>query len=389
MDQRKSTSTDITSSTSNNSNNNNNSKSKSNSDKSSNNIGNCSAGTSMSTRSTIKIRVKCNNNNTNEDLTITISLTASVDLLKDKIRLSMGSNVSRDQYLRLICSGRLLAPDTIKLSEFQCIKNDCVVHAVLAAPGVRGGQQATLSRERRHPSVRRFRGMGVGSNGLILPRRTDADEDEDEDIELGGQRLGFDRLRANGLSRSEINALRIYFSSQVDRFIEQRNQLRPPQQQQQQQDQNNSNNNSNNSSSSSNENTTTNSNTDENPRLQRFRMEDEWMERQGPHSEFHLNVNSNNTINPFLLPRSSQTLMNNMNMDIEPTLIANNYRSGIGSLGTDRDLIWGFVLGYTFGFMTMLFLWLPTVPHKQRVGILSGLCFHMAMSVFAKELVKV
>ncbi len=61
----------------------------------------------------------------------------------------------------------------------------------------RGGQQATLSRDRRHNNQRRLRGVGIGSNGLILPRRSSSDDDGDgEDIEEGRQRMGFDRLRA-------------------------------------------------------------------------------------------------------------------------------------------------------------------------------------------------
>ena len=62
----------------------------------------------------------------------------------------------------------------------------------------RGGQQATLSRDRRHSSQRRPRGIGIGSNGLILPRRNNSNDDDDDndDIEEGRQRRGFDRLRA-------------------------------------------------------------------------------------------------------------------------------------------------------------------------------------------------
>ena len=72
----------------------------------------------------------------------------------------------------------------------------------------RGGQQAALSRDstdsgnQSSSTQRRLRGIGVGSNGLILPNRNsdDDDDDEDDDIEEGRQRRGFDRLRAVSLS---------------------------------------------------------------------------------------------------------------------------------------------------------------------------------------------
>jgi hypothetical protein len=79
----------------------------------------------------------------------------------------------------------------------------------------RGGQQAALARDsnttfrnsgtianltgrRNRLNQRRFQGIGIGSNGLIIPRRNsnDDDDEEEEDVEEGRQRMGFDRLRA-------------------------------------------------------------------------------------------------------------------------------------------------------------------------------------------------
>lgn len=304
------------------------------------------------------------------------------------------STISRDRYLRLICSGRLLAPDSTVLSDFKCIKDGSFIHAILAAPGVRGGQQATLSRDRRHSSQRRPRGIGIGSNGLILPRRNNSNDDDDDndDIEEGRQRRGFDRLRANGMSRSEIAAIRTYFSRQVDHFIEQRNQLE------------NSNDTTTNATTSTNSNSSTddntntndtanangNTNANEDPRIQRLRREEEWMERQGPYSEFRLNINSSN---PLL---RSRAYINGIEIDTTTggAGAMNDFRSGgggssiMGALGTNRDFIWGFVLGYSFGFMTMFIVWLPTVPHKQRVGILCGFCFHMTLRIMERKAIQ-
>eukprot|EP00551_Chaetoceros_affinis_P014969 CAMPEP_0203696046 /NCGR_PEP_ID=MMETSP0091-20130426/7353_1 /ASSEMBLY_ACC=CAM_ASM_001089 /TAXON_ID=426623 /ORGANISM="Chaetoceros affinis, Strain CCMP159" /LENGTH=387 /DNA_ID=CAMNT_0050567747 /DNA_START=94 /DNA_END=1254 /DNA_ORIENTATION=- len=293
---------------SNNSNNNNSSSS------SSNNNGNDNSASNTSDDGNSNAMNICNKNNDSSSSSNKNINTPTIANL---------TTISRDRYLRLICSGRLLAPDSTALSDLKCIKDGSVVHAILAAPGVRGGQQATLSRDRRHSSQRRLRGTGIGSNGLILPRRNnDEDDDDGEDIEEGRQRMGFDRLRANGMSRSEIIAIRAYFSRQVDRFIEQRNQL-----------ENNSNSNTNTSNNSS------NNNGNEDPRIQRLRMEEEWMERQGPYSEFRLNINSSN---PLL---RSRAYINGIEIDTTTADGMNEFRSGrgasiIGALGTNRDFVW-------------------------------------------------
>ena len=185
------------------------------------------------------------------------------------------------------------------------------------------------------------------------------------------------------MSRQEIVAVRAYFSRHVDTFIEQRNQLSSS----------NDNNNTNNNNRSNNGNNATiadiNNNNNEDPRIQRLRMEDEWMNTQGPYSEFRLNTNTttqrNNTSasNP---QRRQRAYINGLEIDATTREITRDFRnergsSAIGALGTNRDFVWGFVLGYSFGFMTMFIIWLPTVPHKQRVGILSGFCFHMILRI--------
>jgi len=260
--------------------------------------------------------------------------------------------------MRLIYSGRLLAPDSAVVDDFN-LKDDCVIHAVVAAAGVRGGQQATLS-SNNGQNTRRTRGAGIGSNGLVLRRNNNNnnEESDEEDLEEGQERMGFDRLRSEGLNRSEISALRIYFSRHVDRFIEQRNQLRD----------------SDNDTSTNNR--RTNSSSDDNDpeataRAQRLQMEQEWMDLQGPHSEFRLNLNANN---PLL---GSRMYLRNDSDDVFGT--GNSTRFGL--VGTDRDFIWGFILGYLVGFMMMFWVWMPTVPHKQKLGILTGICFHIAMAM--------
>ena len=357
-----------------------------------------------------------------------------------------------------------MAPDSALVEDFK-IGNGSVVHVVVADKGVKGGQQAALSVGTGASSVganganaiggigngqsrrRRFRGVGIGLDGIILSRRNrtstsnnddnddnDDNEEEEEDIEAGRERMGFDRLRADGLSRSEISALRIYFARPIDIFIEQRNAIAAA-------NANNANNanvtsgngngntstrssdtstgaptiatipdlnhgtntNINSNTSNGNGNVNTNTNTidndeidDDDPdpeatsRNRRLRMEDEWMQTQGPTSEFRLNLN---TSNPLLNRRSLFRRRNGTGIGNGNNGTGNGNGNGsmaragmdpmfTGPLGTDRDFIWGFTLGYFVGFFMMFWVWMPTVPHRQKLGILTGVCFHMAANVF-------
>ena len=94
----------------------------------------------------------------------------------------------------------------------------------------------------------------------------------------------------------------------------------------------------------------------------RLAQEDAWMTAQGPTSEFRLNLNQ--TTNPAALLRfSSQDAL---------------LRTAVGS---DRDFFWGFLLGFFVGFIMLVWVWMPSVPHKQKLGILTGISFQLALSL--------
>lgn len=270
-----------------------------------------------------------------QDVSISLSKQSTVQDAKQAVREALG--VESGRYLRLIASGRLLAPDTAQLHQFS-IKTGDVLHAVLAAAGVRGGQQAALSRASSATTSRRYRGTGVGLLGRVVrPSNqglSDDDESSDEeDAENPRERLGFDRLRSAGMSRHEITAIRSYFSRSVDRYVEQHSPSIPD--------------------------------TETDLSRRRLLQEDAWMQAQGPASEFRLNLNQSNP----LFWRSSvggagpQT-------SLFPTRI-----------GTDRDFLWGFLLGFFVGFLMLVWVWMPTVPHKQKLGILTGISLQLALTL--------
>jgi len=240
----------------------------------------------------------------------------------------------------------LLAPDVAPLSNFPLKDGDCV-HAVIAAAGVRGGHQAVmangllLSDSSSSGRLRFSRGVGISSTGIIL---SNASSDSDDDMENGRERVGFDRLRSTGLTRDEIGAIRLYFSRHVDRYIAERQA----------------------------ENTDHDEGGDSDDSSQRFRllMEDEWMETQGPNSEFRLNLNTNNPLfsqGPLFLSSETDGMISNVRIS--------------SFVGTDRDFVWGFILGFFVGFIMLFWVWMPTVPHKQKLGILTGISFQLGLNL--------
>ena len=108
--------------------------------------------------------------------------------------------------------------------------------------------------------------------------------------------------------------------------------------------------------------------------------EEDWMAQQGPASEFRLNLNQTamlqyaNRSNLFRYTNGNNN-NNNNNGTNRPT----------PTMGTDRDFMWGFMLGFFVGFVMILWIWLPTIPHKQKLGILTGLSFQLAFGVAQDE----
>jgi len=193
---------------------------------------------------------------------------------------------------------------------------------------------------------------------------------------------------------------------------------------------------------------TTNNNNEEEILIDRRRMEDEWMSTQGPYSEFRMNLNTSNPLLLAAISGGSANVTQdaaaamrlNAAMGINPnrgrgglffrraaaavnaaavalevddeeeveeeeeeddlmfggTLNPNGTyvpRSGIHpmymgplpSAGTEKDFVWGFILGFFVGFIMLFWVWMPTVTHKQKVGIILGICFQLGMSLMLKN----
>ena len=145
------------------------------------------------TDATLTLRIKSSGRDINENVSITAQKSTSIKALKSLVIKALGDHC-KGRYVRLISNGRLLAPDSSLLGDFS-VQDEGVIHAVIAAEGVRGGQQAELSRGplKKRGKLGRGSGIGIGSNGIVIG--SNSDENDDIDLEENRQLLGFDRLR--------------------------------------------------------------------------------------------------------------------------------------------------------------------------------------------------
>ena len=110
-----------------------------------------------------------------------------------------------------------------------------------------------------------------------------------------------------------------------------------------------------------------------------MRLEQEGVATQGPHSEFMLNLG--------VPPESFSaegifggTVAGGGDANMDMTVFG-SARTGAGSVGVGGgdgdgqggDLVWGVVLGFLLGPIMVFFLCGPTLPRKQKVGILLGI----------------
>ena len=324
-----------------------------------------------------------------QDVEICVPSSASVASVKHEVRRAL--NVSQNRYIRLIVRGRLLAPDASTIATFA--SDGDVLHAVVAPEGQSGGAQALLadahtllggSGSGSLLSRRALRGTGVSLTGQAVrshnnndddDETTEDDDDDDEETGLGHLRSstnasssaalirhrGFDRLRLTlGLRRSQTSILRAYFNPQVDRWVR----LNPERSRHLVQG-------------------------IDDALLRRRIHEEAWIAAQGPGSEFRLNLTGGSGDSFF--PASANTTASATSQLFSTAAgpgggaMVGGARGLTVSVGTDRDFFWGFILGFFVGFLMLLWVWMPTVPHKQKLGILTGISFQLALSMMRSQ----
>ncbi len=73
---------------------------------------------------------------------------------------------------------------------------------------------------------------------------------------------------------------------------------------------------------------------------------------------------------------------------VQGSMGPNAFRMNSGPLpsaGTEKDLIWGFFLGFFVGFIMLFWVWMPSVPHRQKVGIILGIIVQLGLNLLRKS----
>lgn len=60
------------------------------------------------------------------------------------------------------------------------------------------------------------------------------------------------------------------------------------------------------------------------------------------------------------------------------------YAGPLPSAGTEKDFVWGFLLGFFVGFIMLFWVWMPSVPHRQKIGIILGISAQLGINLLRK-----
>ena len=252
----------------------------------------------------------------------------SVQMLKEAVlthrhpNQTEGSSQS-NMTVKLIAAGKLLQPPSAKLSSFG-ITDGSFVHAVF-------GKAPIL-----HPAA-----------------------DSLMDVEVGGmpgrELRGFDRLQEgpHGISADQVEAIRSAFSEEVSAYAA----THPP------------------SQSSSGE--------EEDSLSYRLRMEEEWSQAQSSTSEFAMNLRSNRIFSELLRSNIDTRYFFGGRRGVE--IAGASTTAGEDApqeiyLGTYRDFLYGYAMGFILGVFMLVGIWDGNVSYRQKVGILCGVFSSLLMS---------
>jgi hypothetical protein len=344
--------------------------------------------------------------------------------LKQRLTSSTSTtNSTSNPYIRLIAAGRLLAPDSALLNEFALSDNQ-VIHAVILdrpPPTLLPSRQTQQVANNDDDYDEEEEGVYYQEeevddednndddrrSPLLLPAEEDDSGIVDVDLDQmemgtlprpitrtrttsrGGRRvvgrppapqtstpprqrrnrpqqsqrqrlpLGFDRLRMTAsLRRTEITVLRMYFNSHIDAFLRDRPELMTHLQQ-----------------------------LEPNDTLRRRRYaEQAWMEAQSPTSDFAMNVMDQQHYNNGIVA-STMTAGGGGGgvpsglVGLRSPLTTRSTVTHRGSSIDNREFIWGFLLGYFVGYYMLIWVWIPSIPYRQKMGILAGYCLSLTMGL--------
>ena len=260
----------------------------------------------------LKVRTTTNVN----ALEVTVPPNSTILTLKTLVMKAIKetkTTISHDQTLRLISAGKILGPDGKDVKDFN-IQEGGFVHAVFSKNSNSSNNNT--------------------NNATTVPT---------PDTSFGIPNRGFDSLRAiTSLTQEDITALREYFSPEVSAHV-----------------------------------TTSSSQRREGESAVEFqmRMEEEWMSRQGPGTDFQINVNSQ------ALAASTRSPFGDLEMGAFRRADFTTGGEVPQVMGPPRDFFLGFFLGFVIGFFALLWVWMPYTTHRKKIGILTGITIQIFFSV--------
>ena len=298
---------------------------------------------------------------------ISISCQSSVLQLKYTI---MSTLKIENKCLRLIYQGKMLSPDTALLESFKIPiyipennrnNNENIELIQNEGPNSENNNQrhlqpteGTITTTTTPPFVHCvISDIPPPQLGHLFHRASSIFDDTDNDALPivddipPDQRRGLDTLRNYNLSQEEVMALRSYFAESINAYGATQRRIEGE---------------------------------EDNDR--RYRIEEEWMARQGETSEYAVNVGP-------VIRRNGGSL----GMEEEGRHRTDRFRAGYhGSpmpQGDSRDFTWGFILGFCLGIVMLFMLFIPdnSMSYQYRMGILVGVCCQLAWSIMARSLI--
>ena len=340
---------------------------------------------------------------------VSVTLADSVSVLKKKVMAALGCGP--DKFVRLIASGKLLAPDHQCLAAFRnqltAASGPAVIHAVVSlaqttSPGARAMALTGVSLVATDDSSDSDGGgdeAGQGGVDAAEGRRT--------------SRAGFDRLREVGLNREEIESLRTFFTPQVNAFAGTSTVER----------QRGSDDDAESDLEVGEENAQQPA---ESARQRQLRLEDAWIAAQGQSGEFGMNflgggdrrlrgalggagvffgasADDDDTLETTGLlgegtdenaaqrrarrnrDGAGRTLMPFRTAIIPGGGLNDRFNPSESEMGQPRDFVVGFLMGFLLGVIMLFWLW-EQGPYRQKMGIMSGVCSQLTLRYVKRSL---
>jgi len=282
-----------------------------------------------------KIKIRCSNAE-GKELEVKLSPDSKVGDLRTYICEQY--QLVHSQTVRLIASGKLLATDETTLEQAG-LKNESFVHAAISNKPTAANNTSNTSSVPQQSSN--------NPPPSAPPRGLDA----------------LRNLTGRSFTADDISAIRTYFSEDIQEYGRTHSPVQA----------------------------------NENTEDYQARIEMEWMQHQGPNSEFQMNLAALTLIRELpmrLAQQAAETRQENQRIYgalADPNLAQQQLSLGFDTsltspspeVGSARDFLFGVALGYLLGIVMIFCVWDRNVSHRQKLGIICGIMLQTMMNIMS------